>query len=72
MRKQVLLHDRGHLTAANDLVRLSPRQDALLDEGEFVALEILKGKFVADAEHFPVDEIHVAVVAVFDEKVVAE
>jgi hypothetical protein len=67
----MLLHDRGDLSVAKDLVGLSPREDTLLYECELVVLEILKRQLRAKTEQLAVDEIEVAAGLVLDEEIIA-
>src|SRR5690606_38243257 len=71
-REELFLHDSGQLTAAGDFVGRSPRQKLLPDEGEFVAVQVLKGKFVADGERFAIHEKYVVAAFVFDGEIVAK
>src|SRR5439155_13435140 len=58
-REEVLLHHGCHLATSGYLVSRSPGQQLLLNEGEFLACHVLKGKLVADAKGSPIDEKHV-------------
>ena len=70
--EQFFLDDGGEVSVAMDFVFGSPGEKTLLDEGEFAALHVLEGKFVADGEDFAVDEKAIGAGFVFDDEVVAE
>jgi hypothetical protein len=70
--EQLLLDGREQLAVTVDLIFRRKGQKDLLNEGEFISGEILEGQLVSDADRFPIDEVHVVAVFVFDCEVVAE
>jgi hypothetical protein len=67
-----LLHHRGPLAAAVDLVGRADRQQLLVDDGQLLlARDVAEGELVAEAEDLAVDVEYFAAGLVADGEVVA-
>src|SRR6478752_6065261 len=54
-----------------DFIGRSPGEKFLPDEREFVALKILKGKLLANGEHFTIHEVGILARLIFDVEVIS-
>jgi hypothetical protein len=57
--------------ASIDVVGRPPRQELLVDEGQFIASHILKRQLLPDAEGSPIHEEHVSSLVILDAEVIA-
>ena len=71
-REQVLADDCDQVALPVNAVRRTQGEQVLLDVGQFMALQVLKGKLIPQTEHFAIDIESIVPGFVADDEIVSE